>query len=884
MKEKPTTRERRRRIPSLWRGMILLIGVLVPRALRADWRREWEAELQHRERVLADWDHLTPRHKLGLFGQSCGALLDALWLQPSRLEDEMFQDLRFGARMLLKNKLFTLVAVITLSLGIGANTAIFSVVNAVLLSPLPFKDSERLVMVWNRNVEAAGGDRTPLAVADLLDWRAQGKSFAEIAAYQTMTSNYTGGETPLRISHARVTVNLLTTLGVQTQTGRSFSADEERPGGPRVALLGDRFWKNQFASDPGVVGRAITLNGFSYTIVGVLPKALNFPDKAVEVWTALQLETPSRRGPYFLNGVSRLKPGVTPQQARTETQAILSSFDKGGFKFNILPINDFIVGDVRLALWVLLGAVIMVLLIAAVNVANLMLVRSAGRSREMSIRAALGAGRARIIRQLLTESLLLAFAGGALGVLWAWVGVRLLLSVAPADLPRLDQIGVDGRVLGWTALLSLLTGMIFGLAPAWQSSRLNLNETLKEGGRSSTDGAAKRRGRDLLVVAELALAVALLIGAGLLVKSFRRLQAVDIGADAERVLNMSIALRGERYNDAGKVEAFYSQLLEKVKALPGVRAAALSNGLPPDRKDYSDDFMIEGQTYSSDRPAPIAYYLRVSPDYFRTLNIPLRSGRNFDETMARNTPQVIILNESTAKQLFPNIDPIGKRINTGTPELQNWWEIIGVVGDVKYTGVAEKTQPTLYMSTRQGSPRDLFLSLKCETRDALSLGSALRAEIRRLDPELPAAEIETLEQQLALTLAQPRFRTALIGVFAALALTLAVIGVYGVISYSVAHRSHEIGVRLALGAGSRQILILVLREGAALAAVGAGLGVVGAFLLTRFLNNLLFQVSATDAQIFIAVPLALIAAAQAAAYLPARRATKVDPIIALRSE
>src|SRR5882672_4403954 len=426
----------------------------------------------------------------------------------------LLQDLRYGARMLRKNPGFSLIAALTLALGIGANTAIFSVVNAVLLRPLPFNDPERLVMVWNRGPEAAGGDRTPLAVADLLDWRAQSRSFSEIGAFRYMMFNYSGGDSPERIQAAGVTANFFSLLEARPQLGRAFSPDEERPGAPRVAVLSDGFWRKHFAADPQVVGRTINMNGASLTVIGVAPAALDFPSREVELWTALQLQPPTRRGPYFLTGLARLKPGVGLDQARAEALNTLKSSFEGEFDLNVLPVNEFVVGDVRLALLVLLGAVTLVLLIAAVNVANLMLARSASRVKEMSIRVALGASRGRIIRQLLTESLLLAVVGGLLGVMLATWGIELLLKLGPESVPRLNQIGIDGRALGWTTLVSLLTGVLFGLAPAWQSSRLSINETLKEDGRGATESSGKRRWRDLLVISELALAVMLLIGAG----------------------------------------------------------------------------------------------------------------------------------------------------------------------------------------------------------------------------------------------------------------------------------------------------------------------------------------------------------------------------------
>ena len=866
-----------------WLWLIVLIGVIVPRRLRADWRQEWEAELRYRELLLADWDKLNWKTKLDLVCRSLGAFWDAMLLQPRRLEDEMFQDLRFGLRMLLKKPGFTLIAVFTIALGIGANTSIFSVVNAVLLRPLPFDDPERLVMVWNKGAEAAGGDRTPLAVADLLDWRAQSRSFVEIGAFQNVMFNYTGGESPERVQGAGVTANFFSMLGAQAALGRTFLPDEDKPGSQFVAVVSDGFWRTYLAGDPQVVGRSINLNGLSTTIVGVMPAGLDYPGKEVGLWTAIQLQPPARRGPYSLRGVARLKPDVTAEQARSEMNTLKSSFGGDQFSFNVLPINEFIVGDVRAALVLLLVAVTLVLLIASVNVANLMLVRSAARSKEISIRIALGAGRARILRQLLTENLLLACAGGLLGVLWATWGVRLLLKLAPASIPRLDQIGIDGRVLGWTALVSLMTGVLFGLAPAWQTSRLSINEALKEGGRSVTESPGKRNWRNLLVVSELALAVMLLVGAGLMVKSFWRLQRVDPGVDAERVLTMRLALRGQKY-DPQHVDAFYPRLLERVEALPGVRAAAVSNSLPPDSTEFSDDFSIEGRTSGPEEPAPIAYMVRVSPSYFGAIGIPLRRGRYFNAADSASSTQVAIVNETFARRLIPQGDPVGKRINTGDERQPMWWEIVGIVSDSKYNGLADDTQPVIYQPLIQATSWNVFLVVKTEAADPLSLAAAVRDEIRMLDGDLPVAQVGTLEQRFEKAVAQPRFRTTLIAIFGLLAVVLAAVGIYGVISYTVSQRTHEMGVRLALGAQTGDVLKLVLKQGAVLSLVGVAIGLSASAALTQLLKSLLFGVSATDLPTFISISLLLTTVALLACYIPARRAAKVDPLVALRHD
>ncbi|HEX8139616.1 MAG TPA: ABC transporter permease [Pyrinomonadaceae bacterium] len=798
--------------------------------------------------------------------------------------EDLWHDLRYGARRLRKNPGFTAVAVLTLALGIGANTAIFSVVNSVLLRPLPFSRPERLTMIWNNGVPAAGGDRTPLAVADLLDLRAQNRSFQSVDAFQSAFYNYNAGDSPERIRGARVTAGFFTTLGAQAALGRTFNTDEERPGAERVVVLSHRFWVSHLAANREVIGRALSLSGRSFTIVGVMPEAFDFPTREAQVWTALQLEPPARRGPYFLSGIARLKDGVELEQARAESRALRSTLSGEKFDFNYLPVNEFIFGDVRPALLVLLVAVTIVLLIASANVANLLLARAAGREKEISIRAALGASRGRIVRQLLSESLLLALLGGAASLLLAFWGVDLMLKLAPEGIPRLEEIRIDASALGWTALISLLTGIVFGLAPALQGSRLNLNEALKEGGRSSTESLGKRRWRNVLVVAELAMATMLLIGASLLLKSFWRLQKVDPGVDPERVLTMDIALRGERYAEPEQVQAFSKQLLERVAALPGVRAVAVSNSLPPDERDFSSDFTVEGQPLDARKGAPVADFILASKDYFRVLTLPLRRGRYFTDADSKDAPRVVIINESLERQFFAQGDAIGRRLNLSAQGEPEWAQIVGVVGDVKYTGLETETQPAIYQPVGQNPSWGMFLIVKTEAADPLTLTPAIRREVRAIDQELPVANVSTLEHRLAVAVTQPRFRTTLIAVFAGIALVLASVGIYGVISYSVTQRTHEIGIRMALGARAVDVLGLLLKQGMLMAVVGVGLGLIAAFALTRLMRSLLFGVSATDPSTFILIALLLTTVALLATYLPARRAMKVDPLVALRAE
>ena len=796
----------------------------------------------------------------------------------------LWQDLRYGARMLMKQPGFTLIAVLTLALGIGANTAIFSVINALLLKSLPFKEPERIVMIWNKGQAAAGGDRTPLAVADWLDARAQTHAFDDVAAFQYDSYTLTGGEAPEWRPGASVTANFFAVLGVQAQLGRTFLPDEDKPGATRVVVLSDGFWRSRFGADAQVVGRTIHLNGNLFTVIGVMPPALNFPMREAALWTARQITTPTRRGPYSFTGIARLKPGVTLPQAEADARTMQSSFDKQNFSFNLLPVNDFVVGDVRPALLALLVAVALVLLIATVNVANLTLARAAARVKEISIRAALGAGRGRILRQLLTESLLLALLGGALGTIGAMWGVELLVRLAPADIPRLEQVAVDGPVLGWTMLISLLTGIACGLGPAWQSARLNLNATLKDGGRGMTENAGWRRWRNSLVVAELALAVVLLIGSGLLLKSLWRLQQVDLGVNTDRVLTTYIELPQQGYSQPPQLLNFYDQVLEKTRALPGVRAAALSNSLPPDITEESDDFAIEGRPPAPQQLPPIAYMIRVSPDYFSAFGIALSRGRAFTTADTANTELVALISETAMRRFFPNEDPIGKRINMNDQGPPTWVQIVGVVKDVKYNGLADETQPALYQPLQQAPSSGIGLILKTELADPTSLTPALREMLKTVDKDLPLLPQFSLEQRLASATAQPRFRTTLIALFAALALLLACTGIYGVISYGVTQRSHEFGIRLALGAQPRDVLRLVLQQGLTLTLAGVGGGVLASLALTRWMQKLLFNVTPTDPLTFAGVAWLLTLIALLAALVPARRATKIDPMIALRSE
>jgi len=801
-----------------------------------------------------------------------------------KTKDKMLNNLRYAIRILLKQPSYSLIAILTLGLGVGASTAIFAVVNGVLLRPLPFKDSQRLVMVWLKGAAAAGGDRTPLAVSDLNDWRTQSRSFDSISAYQYGSFNYTSGSDPEQVRGVSVTSNLLSTLGVVVQLGRDLMPADEVVGAPRVVLLADSFWRSHFNSDRNVIGKTINLNGNASTIVGVLPARLNFPDKDTVLWRAIQLEPPTRRGPYFLTGVARLRPGVDVQQATVETQSMRSTFDGGNFHFNILSVNDFIVGDVRAALLALLVAVTLVLLIAAVNVANLTLVRGASRINEMSIRRALGASQLDILRQLLNEGLVLALLGGVVGLVLAFWGVSLIEKFAPENLPRLDSIKLDPLVISWTAAMSGFAGVVFGLMPAVQFSRLKINQVLSASGTRTTETRGRKLWSNTFIVTEMALAVILVVGGGLLVRSLWRLQHVNVGIDTDKLLTMQIQLRGQRYLEERNAQEFYSRLLERVQALPGVRVAAFSTSLPPDQTDYSSNFTIEGNPPSVKDEPMIAYFIGVSPDYFKAFNIQLHGGRFIDKNDIAGRPNVILINDTLRRTFFGPTNPIGKRLNLGSEKEPQWNEIVGVVGDVKYNGLSQDVQPALYLSSAQVPTWRAALIVKTDLSNPLALTTAIRKELQQLDSQLPIADIATMDQKMVAAMSQPRFRTSLVALFALTALLLACIGIYGVISYSVAQRTHEIGIRMALGARKQNVLYLVIKQGLILASVGVALGIAASYFLTRLMSSLLFGIAPTDLATFVFSAALLVVTALVGTYLPARHATKVDPLVALRYE
>jgi putative ABC transport system permease protein len=872
-----------------WYWLIRAIGVAVPHRLRADWRQEWQAELQYREMLLSEWDNLNWKTKLDLFWRSLGACIDALRLQPQRLEEEMFQDLRYGLRMLFKHKGFTVVAVLTLALGIGANTAIFSIVNAVLLRPLPFKDTDRLVAVWESNPQ---NPQNEIAPANFIDWREQNQVFDQLAALSYASVALTGSDEAERLQAAVVTPSFFSTLGIQPGSGRTFLPEEEKPGGTRIVILSHALWQRRFAADTNLIGKTITLNGINRIVVGIMPPnfQLQFPvDRQIDLWLPriFTNELSGNRISHFLYVFARLKPNVTTAQAQADMESVAQGLaaqypnTNTDVSVKLNPLQEQIVGNVRRPLLILFGAVAFVLLIACANIANLLLGRAISRQKEVAIRSALGATRLRIVRQFLTESILLASLGGACGLLLAFWSLRLLIAISPAAIPRLKEISIDGQVLGFTLFISLLVGLIFGLVPALQTVRLNLNETLKEGGRGST-GMGRYQLRNLLVIAEVALALVLLVGAGLLMRSFWRLLHVNPGFEPDHVLAMDIALSGAKYDKENQQAAFFQQTLQRIENLPGIISAGAILNLP-----LSGNNATTGIT-PDDRPTPVPSdvpqidYRLISASYFHTLGIPLRAGRQFTERDTSDSPPVVIINETLAHRFWSNENPVGKRLTIQeNPPIS--CEVVGVIGDVKHYRLDAESKAEIYMSYLQ-KPNDFMHIVVRTVGDPMQSISAIRYEIAGVDKDQPVHNIKTMEQLFDQSIAQPNFNMLLLGIFAAVALILAAVGVYGVISYGVTQRTHELGIRMALGAGRPDVFKLVIEQGMKLALGGVALGLVASFVLMQVMEGLLFDVRASDPPTFIAITLLLTIVALVACWIPARRATKVDPLTALRHE
>jgi putative ABC transport system permease protein len=802
-----------------------------------------------------------------------------------------WQDLRYGARMLLKNPGFTLIAVLTLALGIGANTAIFSVVNGVLLSALPYPQPEQLAMVWCDNRRQGIPDDIT-SYPNFVDWRNRNKTFQGMAGVTSDRYNLTGTGEPEEISAATVSINFFKLMGVNTALGRAFTAEEEQPGRDKVVVLSHSLWQRRFGADPGILNRTITLSDEPYVVVGIMPPGFQFPEKT-EIWGPLApdegMRSDKARFGFFLPVVGRLKPGVTRAQAQADLDVIANQIEKqfpdmAGYGVNVVPMLENTVGPIRRSLMVLFVAVLFVLLIACANVANLLLARGSVRRREVAVRAALGAGRWRIVRQLLTENMLLAVLGGALGVLLAWWGLRLLVNLKPANIPRLEDIRLDGHVLWFTLALSLLTGLIFGLAPALQTTHFKLSESLKEGAHTGTGGRRAQRIRGIFIVAEVALTLALLVGAGLLVRSFWRLQRVDPGFRTDHLLTLRVTLWGSKYRQGAQAVSFYEQLQERLAALPGVVSASATSDIMLRRLATSAGFTIENRPRDPNELALELPFDRAQPNYFQTMGVQLLKGRAFTAQDSRDTPRVAIVNETFVKRYFPNEDPVGKRFTFGGggPNAR-WFTIVGVVRDTKRQGLDQPVRIESWMPLAQMPAGSMDVVLRT-TGDPLALGNAARETVWSLDRDLPIPTIQTVEQILSERVAQRRLNMLLLALFALVALILAAVGVYGVMNYAVTQRTHEIGVRVALGAQTRDVLRLIVGQGMKLALAGVVIGLIATLALTRLMASLLFGVSATDPITFVAIAALLFMVAIAACWIPARRASKVDPMAALRCE
>jgi predicted permease len=809
--------------------------------------------------------------------------------------EELLQDLRYGARMLRKNPGFTVVAVLTLALGIGANTAIFSVVYTVLLKALPYPQAERLVMVYeNVHLPNYQNKRNTPSPGNFSDWRAQNTVFESMAAYSNRSFNVTGTGEPLRVEGERVSGGFFGALQMNAALGRVFTPEEDRPGTSHVVVMSDGLWRSRFASDTRVLGQKIFLDDQGYEVIGVMPPGFHFPDPDDQLWVPLALSPDelTNHGSHFLEVFARLKPGVTLAQAQTEMDLIARCLTQRypqsntGQTVNVVPLHEDIAGPVRPALLVLVGAVTLVLLIVCANVANLLLARASVRHREIAVRLALGAGRARVARQLLTESVLLALLGCALGVLLARWGLDALKILAASNLPRAEEFHLSAPVFLFSMVTSLMAGLVFGISPVLRAIPENVHDTLKAGTRESA-GRSKLRTRSLLVVLETALGLVVVIGAGLLLRSFLRIEQIQLGFQPEGVLTFRVIPRGERYSQSAQRVVFYRQAIERIQALPAVQSAAAVTFIPLTLARGRKGFTIEGRAPTGPGQIPIAGYDIVTPAYFRTMRIPLLEGRDFSWSDSPQTQPVVIVNEAMAKRYWPGDDPLGKRFHQAGPDDNfPWMTIIGVVPDVREFSPTVEPEPTMYFPIAQFTYADGILRdwVVRTNGDPERLASSVRSAIWQVDKDLAITRIRTLEEVRSLSLASQRIHLLLFGLFAALALVLATIGIYGLLAYNVAQRMREIGIRLALGADGNAVLRLVVAQGMRLAGLGVLLGLVGAFALTRLMASMIYGVNPADPLTFFGVALLLAFVALVACYIPARRAMRVDPIIALRYE
>jgi predicted permease len=798
------------------------------------------------------------------------------------------RDCRHALRALLHSPGFSLVATITFALGIGVNTAVFSVFNGVLLRPLPYPDPNRITMIWMDNRrQAIKEDIT--SYPTYRDWRAQSTSFAHMAAYSRTAFNLTGAEEPERLQGAQTTASFFDVMGLQPVIGRIYSEAQETPGNDAVVLLSHGLWQRRFGGAADVLGRTITLNGQPHEIIGVMPAALQVPADA-ELWKPLAPSEGSRnaRGAFWLPVIGRLKPGVTTEQAQTEMSGIAARLEEAfpankGFGAYVVTLHRQLVGDIERSLLVLLGAVGCVLLIACANLGNLMLGRTSARRKELAIRTALGAGRGRLVRQIVTETFVLALIGSILGLLLAYWAIGFFIALGGESIPRPEAIGIDARVLMFTLMLAIVSSLIAGVIPALQASRPAVVEHLREGGREG-GGTASRKTRSSLVAAEVALAFVLLAGAGLLVRTLWRMERVDRGFSPQRIATMRLSLPGALYAGPPEVRSFYARLLERVRALPGVESAATGSGVLMPLLANSGVYTIEGQPL----PPPeeqVEYPVEVvSPGYFETLGVTLAAGRTFTEQDHADATQAIVINETLARHGWPGQDPLGHRMRPGTGNSRApWFTVVGVIRDLRRGDLRREVRPELYMCALQVTPRSQMLLIRT-SGDPSAIVSTVRREIQAMNPQLPLFGVETLESQLSETLTSPRFRAVLLASFAIIALLLASIGIYGVTAHAVGQRTHEVGIRMALGARRGDVLKMIVAQHLAPALIGLAIGLAGALALSRFLRTMVYGVGMTDPITFMSMALALLLVTVAACWIPARRATRVDPLVALRAE
>lgn len=809
------------------------------------------------------------------------------------------QDARYGARMLFKNPGFTITAILTLALGIGANTAIFSVVNAVLLRPLPYPEPQRLVSIYETNKQKAEL-RSAFSYPDFFDLRAQNSSFEQIASFYESSVTLTGIETPLNLQAIVTSADLFTVLKANPLLGRGFMAEDEQPGGTFAVVISHTLWQKQFGADPNIIGRSLKLNDRLYNIVGVMPAGFQYPISAdpADLWITLAVDairTPDdapvteNRGSHHFQVIGRLKPGVSLEQVEADVETIAAKLEQQYPKENtyrgmkVYPFHEDLVSDYGSALWIILGAVGCVLLIACANVANLLLARATVRHREIAIRAALGASRWQIIRQLLTESILLSFGGGVLGLLLAWWGTEALVRLIPDDLPRLSEINLDWWVLGFTFAISFTTGILFGLAPALQAAKIELTEAMKESART---GVSRHRARlrNILVIAEVAIAIVLLVGAGLLLQSYNKLQKVSLGFDPNNVVTASVELPDARYPKPEQIAQFYQQLLERVQATPGVTNASAIMPQPLSGNVFRTSVEFEGRTFAPGE-TPRTMFRANLLNYFDTMKIQMVNGRDFTKQDTDKSQMVCVVNEAFVKAYFPDENPIGKRVKPGISVTKEtpWREIVGVVQNVKHLTLQRDFDPELYVPHTQVPLNSMGLVVRTDG-DPKGMAKIIQAEVNALDKDVPVYNVKTMNQYLGSAIAQPRFNALLIGMFGLLALTLTAIGLYGVIAYSVAQRTQEIGIRMALGAQTTDVLKMVVRQGMILTCIGLVAGVAGAFYLTKLISTMLYNVSPTDRMTFLYAAAILLGVALIASFVPARRASRVNPVIALRDE